>query len=147
MKHSPYHEIINIKEERKEYARLCNGKSDKYKLYTEWEDHIKGLLSDFCSPKDLYNFKRYCINADRTQAKAPDMYFAYIGMLIPIYIDIIWKDMPAFLAIISFTGILAYAMVQNKKLAKESYFFQDIVEIIEEIEGEQNMVGDDLRMC
>ena len=29
MRHPPYHEIINIKEERKEYARLCNGKSKK----------------------------------------------------------------------------------------------------------------------
>ena len=56
MRHPPYHEIINIKEECKEYARLCNGKSNKFKLYTEWEDHIKGLLSDFRSPKDLYNF-------------------------------------------------------------------------------------------
>ena len=147
MRHPPYHEIINIKEECKEYARLCNGKSNKFILYTEWEDHIKGLLSDFRSPTDLYNFKRYCINADRTQEKAPDMYFAYIGMLIPIYVDIIWKDMPAFLAIISFTGILAYAMVQNKKLAKESCFFKDVVEIIEEVECDQNMVGDELRAC
>ena len=55
--------------------------------------------------------------------------------------------MPAFLAIISFTGILAYAMVQNKKLAKESCFFKDVVEIIEEVECNQNMVGDEVREC
>ena len=84
MKKIPYLEIINLKEERNEYARLCNGKSKKFKLYTEWEDHIKELLTDFHTPQDLYNFKRYCINADRSQEKAPEMFIAYIGLLIPL---------------------------------------------------------------
>ena len=140
MRHPPYHEIINIKEECKEYARLCNGKSNKFKLYTEWEDHIKGLLSDFRSPKDLYNFKRYCLNADRTQEKAPDMFFAYIGMLLPIYIDTIWKDTPALLTVACFVGVFIYAIVQNKKLARESCFFKDIVEIIEKLESDQKII-------
>lgn len=140
MKHPPYHEIINIKEERKEYGLLCNAKSKKYRLYSDWEDHIKCLLSDFRSPKDLYNFKRYCMNADRTQEKAPDMFYGYIGILLPIYIDTIWKDMPALLTILCFVGILAYTIVQNKKLARESCFFRDVVEIIEELENSQDTV-------
>lgn len=147
MKHPPYREIINIKEEREEYGRLCNGKSGKFKLYSEWEEHIKGLLSDFSSPKDLYNFKRYCINADRTQAKVPDMFLAYIGMLLPIYIDTIWKDMPAILTLLAFFGISIYVLVQNKKLAKESCFFRDVVEIIEELEKEQNMISGAVNAC
>ncbi len=138
MKHPPYHEIINIKEERKEYDRLCSGRSKKFRFYSEWEDHIKSLLSDFGSPKDLYNFKRYCINFDRTQAKTPEMYYAYIGMLLPIYIDKIWKDMPTYFTIVCFVLIVGYTIIQNKKLARESCFFKDVVEIIEELESRQN---------
>ena len=134
MKKPPYHEIINIKEERKEYARLCNGKSKKFKLYTEWEDYIKALLADFRTPQDLYNFKRYCINAARAQEKAPEMFLAYIGLMIPLYLDAIWEGMPAFITLFFLVGILAYAIIQNKKLAKESCFFKDLIDIIEMIE-------------
>ena len=137
MKRPPYHEIINIKDERKEYAQLCNGKSKKFKLYTEWENHIKELLADFCTPQDLYNFKRYCINAARSQEKAPEMFIAYIGLLIPLYLDTFWDGMPAILAPIFLTAILAYAIIQNKKLAKESCFYKDLVDVIELLENEQ----------
>lgn len=134
MKKIPYLEIINLKEERNEYARLCNGKSKKFKLYTEWEDHIKELLTDFHTPQDLYNFKRYCINADRSQEKAPEMFIAYIGLLIPLYLDAFWDGMPVILAPIFLVAILAYAIIQNKKLARESCFFRDMIDIIDEIE-------------
>jgi hypothetical protein len=134
MKKPPYHEIINLKEERNEYAKLCSGKSKKFKLYTEWEAHIKELLADFRTPQDLYNFKRYCINADRSQEKAPEMFIAYIGLLIPLYVDTMFKGIPAFLTLFCFVGILVYALVQNKKLAKESCFFRDMIDIIDEIE-------------
>ena len=140
MKKPPYHEIINIKEERKEYARLCNGKSKKFTLYTEWENHIRELLSDFSTPQDLYNFKHYCMNADRAQEKAPDMHLAYISLLIPLYLDTIWDQMPAILTMILVVILFAYVIIQNKKLAKESCFFKDIIDIIEKLdeEGERN---------
>ena len=134
MKKPPYHEIINLKEERNEYAKLCSGKSKKFKLYTEWEAHIKELLADFRTPQDLYNFKRYCINAGRSQEKAPEMFIAYIGLLIPLYLDTFWDGMPVILTPIFLVAILAYAIIQNKKLARESCFFKDIIDIIESME-------------
>ena len=137
MKKPPYHEIIDLKEERKEYARLCSGKSKKFKLYTEWEAHIKEMLADFRTPQDLYNFKRYCINADRSQEKAPEMFIAYIGLLIPLYLDTFWDGMPVILAPIFLVAILAYAIIQNKKLARESCFFKDIVDIIDVMENSE----------
>ena len=137
MKKPPYHEIINLKEERNEYAKLCSGKSKKFKLYTEWEDHIKALLAGFRTPQDLYNFKRYCINAARAQEKAPEMYVAYIGLLIPLYLDTFWDGMPVILAPIFLVAILAYAIIQNKKLARESCFFKDIVDIIDVMENSE----------
>ena len=134
MKNPPYKEIIDLNAERKEYSRLCNGKSRIFKVYTEWEDYIKRLLSGFNSPKDMYNFKHYCINAARAQEKAPEMFLAYIGLMIPLYLDAIWEGMPAFITLFFLVGILAYAIIQNKKLAKESCFFKDIIDIIEMIE-------------
>lgn len=137
MKKLPYHEIINLKEERIEYAKLCNGKSKKFKLYTEWEYHIKGLLEDFCTPQDLYNFKRYCINAARSQEKAPEMFLAYVGLLFPIYLDTIWEGMPQILTFLGFGGILIHALILSKKLSKESWFFQDIIDIIDMLENSE----------
>lgn len=136
MKKLPYHEIINIKEERKEYARLCNGKSKRFTLYTEWEEHIKELLSRFSSPRDLYNFKHYCMNADRVQEKTPDMHLAYVGLLIPLYLDTVFDEMPAILTLVLAGILLIYVIIQNKKIAKESCFFKDIIDIIEELERE-----------
>lgn len=136
MKKLPYHEIINIKEERKEYALLCNGKSKRFTLYTEWEEHIKELLSRFSSPQDLYNFKHYCMNADRVQEKTPDMHLAYVGLLIPLYLDTVFDEMPAILTLVLAGILLIYVIIQNKKIAKESYFFKDIIDIIEELERE-----------
>lgn len=136
MKKPPYHEIINIKEERKEYARLCNGKSKKFTLYTEWESHIKEMLADFSTPQDLYNFKRYCMNADRSQEKAPDIHLAYIGLLIPLYVDTIFDGMPAILTLALVVILLICVIIQSKKLAKESCFFKDVINIIESIEDE-----------
>ena len=51
MKNPPYKEIIDLNAERKEYSRLCNGKSRIFKLYTEWEAHIKELLADSALPR------------------------------------------------------------------------------------------------
>lgn len=49
--------------------------------------------------------------------------------------------MPAILTLLAFFGISIYVLVQNKKLAKESCFFRDVVEVIEELEKEQNMIS------
>lgn len=53
MKRSPYKEILDLGVERKEYARLCNGKSERFKLYSEWEGYIKSRLLRFKTDKDL----------------------------------------------------------------------------------------------
>ena len=118
MKNLPYHEIIDIKEERKEYVRLCNRKSKRFTLYIEWEEHIKELLSRFSCPQDLYDFKHYCMNADRVQEKTPDMHLAYVGLLVPLYLDTVFDEMPAILTL-SLVGILLiYVIIQKNSKGK-----------------------------
>lgn len=135
MKKYPYKEVIDLKEERKEFALLWSGKSKKYEQYSDWENHIKEQLSCFSSSQELYNFKHYCINVSRSQEKAPDMYLSYVGLLIPIYLDTIFDGMPKLLTLLLFIAVLFYAIVQNKKMATESYVFRDIISIIDKAEG------------
>ena len=135
MKYAPYAEIIDIKTERKEYSLLCQGKSKIYKYYSDWEEHIKGCLRGFEEPQDLYNFKRYCINSARVMEKAPDMYLGYIALIITMYIDKALVNLPIHFMIVLLLGVIIYSIVQNKRLAKECHFFQDIIEIIEKQES------------
>ena len=142
MKKAPYKEIIDMKAEQKEYALLCEGKSKKFKVYSEWEDHIKDLLAKFHTLKDLYNFKHYCVNASRAHEKTPDMYIVCISLFIPLYLDTFFMDLPTIIAPLVFLVLVAHIVIQNKKLTKESCFYKDIIEIAEKIECEQKETTD-----
>lgn len=133
----PYIDIINLKEEQKEYANLCNSKSKKFKTYTAWESHIKAILLEFNSPSELYNFKRYCINQDRVLSNAPNLFGSYIIFAISILLNNINPFLPI-IGIIAFILYLVYYIIkQHKSIIQESCFFKDIVEIIEKIEEEK----------
>lgn len=134
MKKPPYHEIIDLKAEQKEYSRLCSGKSENFTLYSEWEDHIKGLLANFGSPKDLNNFKHYCINRARSQEKGPEVFWCVMALLIPVYLDTVWNGMPWPVTLTLVVALIIVAMHRSKKVAGESCFFTDIIEVIESIE-------------
>ena len=136
-KKQPYIEIIDIKEEQKEYVKLCNGKSVLYKTYTAWETHIIEILQQFPTSSDLYNFKRYCINKDRISSKTPELFGSYIALVFTVILD---KINP-YLSILGITGCILYfawyGIKQHKNVIRESCFFKDIIEIIEKIEKEQ----------
>lgn len=134
MKKQPYSEIIDLTIERKEYSLLCRGKSEKYRYYTDWEDHITECVKKLPSKKDLDNFKHFCINAQRSISKAPELYVSYTLLLITVFIDEWLKNVPSYFWFLPFVGILCYAIVQNKILLKESYFFEDVIKIIEKTE-------------
>ena len=136
-KKEPYIDIIDLKTEQKEYADLCNGKSKKFQTYTSWESHIKSLLLKFDSPSDLYNFKRYCINKDRVSSNAPDLFGSCVVLMFTIILDNIDPYLPLFV-VIPFGLYFVYHMIkQQQTIIKESCFFKDIVEIIDEIEKEK----------
>ena len=137
-KKEPYIDIIDLKTEQKEYAALCNHKSKKFQTYTSWESHIKNLLTKFESPSDLYNFKRYCINKDRVSSNAPDLFGSCVVLMFTIILDNIDPYLPLFI-VIPFGLYFIYHMIkQQQTIIKESCFFKDIVEIIDEIEKERS---------
>ncbi len=134
MKKQPYSEYIDIKEERKEYGLLCNDKSEKYTHYSDWEDHIIECLAKIDNPKDLYNFKRYCLNRARTTSKTPELFVTCVTFVFAIYLESILDGLPL-IAIMILLLFTAYMMIsENKRVIMESHFFDDVVEIIEKIE-------------
>lgn len=74
MKYQPYSEIINLEKELKEYKKLCKGKSKKFRYFSEWESHIKRLLSTINDKEKLRNIKHYLINLERTSQSFPGHY-------------------------------------------------------------------------
>lgn len=137
-KQQPYKEIIYLREEREEYVRLCNGKSTKYKYFTDWEAHIRERLLLIKDPQDLYNFKRYCMNVDRKARIAPEMFMSYFLLLIPLYIDAFFEGFPALIKMIVAISSIIFVIAQNIKMKQECYISHDILEIIEKIEKEQS---------
>lgn len=135
MKKTPYIEIVDMEAERNEYSLLCRGKSKKYSLYSDWEEHMTECLSRFETYKDLYNFKRFCINSERTSTKAPDMFISYVALLLTVCLDILFEGLNSWLLVIMLLALLAYTIYQNKILIRESFFYQDVIEIIDKLEG------------
>ena len=74
---------------------------------------------------------------DRSAQKAPEIYMSYILLLIPLYINAYFAELPSLILIIAALGIMLYAIAHNKRIIQESCLFHDIIEIIEKIEIEQ----------
>ena len=137
MKKNPYAEIIDLDKEVKEYKKLCRCKSEKFTYYTEWEDHIRELLSKFKSGKDLYNFKRYCVNYERTAKLIPSFYINFMVLYITIFIDKFIKELNILVWLFIFLLSVLLTLCQNLAYSKEAYFYKDIIEIIEDFQQQQ----------
>ena len=136
MKHNPYVEIIDLEAEQKEYAKLCNGKSKKFHHYTDWEEHITDCLKKFQTQKDLYNFKRFCLNLSRSVGQAPNMALSYFILLATVFVDNILDGVSPIFVLLGAILLIGYMLKKNKEIARESYFYADIIEIIESQEEE-----------
>lgn len=134
LKNNPYAEIIDLDKEVKEYKKLCRCKSEKFTYYTEWEKHIRELLSKFKSERDLYNFKRYCINYERTAKLIPSFYINFMVLYITIFIDKFIKELNILVWLFIFLLSVLLTLCQNLAYSKEAYFYKDVIEIIEDFQ-------------
>lgn len=135
-KNQPYIEVVDLRSERKEYLKLCNGKSGKFKSYTDWQNYISSLLKKFSSLDDLYNFKRYCINQDRIFSNSPELFGSYVILLITLILDELFYGIPIWALAFMFLASAWWGIKQHKEVIKESCFFRDVIEIVEKIEDE-----------
>lgn len=141
MKNKPYSEIMNFNVERKEYVRLCECKSKKYKLYSDWKQHIEECVRKISELDKLEDFKHYCISRKRTTSRTPELFGIYIGLLISYAtanIPSIFEPQSHRIALFLFFFValvlcLFYTVKQHKKVIYESSFFEDILEIVDEL--------------
>ena len=137
-----FDDVFHLEEEQREYQLFCKGQSKKYQVYSEWEAHISEVLMRLDSKEKLYNFKRFCISNNRVQARASDMYVNAVGVLLSAFAGSVITTQPlvgilTLVAVIAFLGVL---IVQNKRIIKESYFFEDVLKVIEKIEKSKEKV-------
>ncbi len=133
----PYVNIINLKEEQKEYVKLCNNKSKKFQDYIAWELHVKKILHKFSSSADLYNFKKYCIIQDRVFSDAPNLFGTYVALLIALILDRVSPELSIMGLILLFLYSTWCGITQHRNVTKGSGFFKDIIEMIDNFEKEQ----------
>ena len=142
MKNNPFNEIMNFEVERKDYVKLCRCKSKKYTYYSDWNRHITDCIQKITDPDKLENFKRYCICQKRTMSSAPGLIGIYVVLLINIFINIfshIISSTNIFIIFFDVSIILFvfYSIINHKKAICESAFFEDILEVIEEIQNKK----------
>lgn len=133
MKRCPYSEIIDFKSERKEYKRLCKSKSKQFAYYSDWEDHIKCLVSRIEDPKMIKNFKHYLINLEQISCVLPSVFLQIAIFAITVYISAEISNGESYIAIL-LSVVSACAIFVYITLKHDNLFYKDIINIIEEIE-------------
>lgn len=134
MKHSPYYEIIDLNSELKEYRRLCRCKSKKYRYYSDWKKQMIEYFSAFSSQESLGNFKHYCINIERTTKGVPNLYLNFMILFATVFIDKFVLNINEFLWLTIVLITFIFVLLFDNRYNKETCFYKDIVNIIEEIE-------------
>ena len=133
-RNNPYSEIINLNDELSEYKKLCRGKSKKYTRYTEWKDHIVELLSKINNERDLIDFKHYYINIQRPSIGQGNLFVQLILVLMPIYLNVIPVPHKEVLIVVYFIVLTIVTVIAYNDLEMPNRFYDDILEIIGEIE-------------
>ena len=137
MKYQPYSEIINLEKELKEYKKLCKGKSKKFRYFSEWESHIKRLLSTINDKEKLRNIKHYLINLERTSQSFPGHYIEIMLLMFTLILDRIGIGYWRLLLVIAV--FVFYILSKNDDYIKNSNFYCDVITVITELESSSHL--------
>lgn len=85
MQNNPYG--IDFKSERKEYKKLCRGKSKKYKNYLEWRDYILGIIDNF-GIKALENLRHLCLYQEEIEKHGKEIFPSLAIAFITLYFSL-----------------------------------------------------------
>lgn len=136
MKKSPYGDVIDFKEEQKEYSRLGRGTSQKYANHSEWEAHIRECVCSIKKPGDLYNFKKHCQKKGRVIRQTTSSFVSYIVLFITFLLDKVFKDIPEWALMIWLTAVILFVVKKEIDVIRESYFYTDIIEVVEKMQND-----------
>lgn len=122
---------INFQYEKKEYKKLCRGKSKKYKNYLEWRDYILGII-DNLGIKALENLRHLCLYQEEIEKHGkeifPSLAIAFISLYFPL-IDNVNNAMTlgGIFAIATFS--ITYSYLDD---TCSMGFYRDVAEIVKE---------------
>ena len=137
-----YSEIMDLEEEQKEYSLLCQGKSEKYRYYSDWRQHIEECLGKFQNVLNLSDFKHYCRNFERSSLQVSTSFLSYILFIVPIVLDEFIVEIPFLLLVAYLLFITKHILKKNNEVVIESYFFSDLIEVIEAVEAKLSQQDD-----
>ena len=134
MKKQPYHEIMNLYTELKEYKKLCKCKSKKFCNYLDWKSHIIKIISELKKHEQLENFKHFIINRLRINDNMNRDFANIMIFLFGLYIGCSGTQYNYITLIIIMIIILVMLMNMIDDRNKEYFFYYDLVKIIDEAE-------------
>ena len=134
MKKQPYHEIMNLYTELKEYKKLCKCKSKKFCNYLDWKSHIIKIISGLKNREQLENFKHFIINRLRINENMNKDFPNIMIFLFGLYIGGSCMQYSHFILIIIMVIMLVILMNMIDDRNKEYFFYYDLVKIIDETE-------------
>jgi hypothetical protein len=140
-----YYEIFNFDKEIKEYKKLCNCKSKKFRYYPDWEEYITTKIKRINKVSNLIKFKHYIIGAMRSREYGKEQIVGIFTLFITVMFTVLmsmisiekpeirWVSYSFIFAMIS--GYIFYITNQAKSISREYYFYSDILKIIEKYES------------
>lgn len=140
MKKQPYHEIMDLYTELKEYKKLCKCKSKKFCNYFDWKSHIIKIISELKKREQLENFKHFIINRLRINKDMNKDFTNIMIFLLGLYIGSYDIQYSYITLIIILVIILFMLMNMIDDRNKEYFFYYDLVKIIDETEKSEGEI-------
>ena len=143
MKKKDFIQLIDLKAEYKEYTHFDSSKSEKYKTYREWDTHIKSILNTVKGPTELYDLKRYCIDVVRFNKDVVQLFWGYLGLAFPLILAFSTESdrigLKGFVFSLILMAFLVYIAYSATVISRKRRFYQDILNIIEQIENKDKV--------
>ena len=143
----PYSEIIKVDEAFEDYKKLCEGKSTKYKTYTDWKKAIEEKFRKLDSEEKRENFKHFLIYKIRESSNINGYFIPVMTCFLSFLLGNIRLILPdaddnkigkMLFSIIAFVVTIIGAfdcfkeMVNNKKETNLNYcFYSDLLDVLE----------------
>lgn len=133
-KKQPFIEIIDLKEEYKDYKELCNNNSQKYTYYDDWKKYMIGKFKML--PKEHFNnFKHFLMLHSFVGEQSGNVFLSTVLVAVTIIISTTYSDIAILNTIATIlTVFLAAILVITSyfDLKRNDRFVKDVLEIFEE---------------
>lgn len=133
-KKQPFIEIIDLKDEYKDYKKLCNNNSKKYTYYDDWKKYMIGKFK-MLPKKQFNNFKHFLMFHSFVGEQAGNVFLSTVLVAVTIIISTTYSDIAILNTIVTIMAVLLAAILVITSyfdLMRNDRFVKDVLEIFEE---------------